>query len=58
MLVRALFRLEIPVDDAESVQVVERERELREIELDVLLREHDLHTQDTTDKRTGRLYCI
>lgn len=41
-LPHVLLRFEIPVDDSQAVQVVEPQRQLCKVELDVLLGEHDL----------------
>ena len=38
----ALFRFQVPVDDSNRVEVVECQRQLSQVELDVLLGEHDL----------------
>ena len=37
-----LFWLEVPVDNAEAVKMVESQRQLSQVKLDILLREHHL----------------
>lgn len=38
----SLFRLEVPVNDAQAVQVVQAQSQLSQVKLHVLLREHHL----------------
>ena len=50
----SLLGLQVAVHDAEAVQVVERESQLRQVELHVLLREHHLRTDSDEDGTRGR----
>jgi hypothetical protein len=44
-----VFRLEVSVDDAQLVQVTEGERQLGQVELDILLGEHNLLRQPSEE---------
>lgn len=39
----SLLRLEVSVNDAQAVQVVQTQRQLSQVKLHILLREHDLY---------------
>lgn len=46
MMWNSLLRLEVPVDDAEAVQMVQGQGQLRQVELDVFFCEHHLQHGD------------
>lgn len=48
----SLLWLQVSVDDAQAVQVVQGQGQLRQVELDVLLREH--HLQETEETQPAR----
>lgn len=43
----SLLRLQVPVDDAQAMEVVQSQGQLGQVELDVLLREHHLASERT-----------
>lgn len=52
----SLLRFEVSVNDAQAVEVVQSERQLCQVKLHILLREHHLEATRQTGGPTGRRF--